>query len=78
MLFALQASNALGTSESSDEDDESSEGDGLTLLEIDYETVVDDEDLVDEFATFKNTLEGMFNKAVLSYLLSFAKCCGES
>ena len=79
MLIAVQASNALGASESSDEDDESSEGDGLTLLEIDYETVVDDEDLVDKFATFKNTLEGMFNKAVLFYLLSLAnqKCCGE-
>eukprot|EP00731_Ephydatia_muelleri_P006533 Em0003g781a len=55
--LAKKASNALGASESSDEGSESSEGDGLTLLEIDYETVVDDEDLVDEFFTFKNTLE---------------------
>ena len=31
----------------------------VTLLEIDYKTVVDDEDLVDEFFTFKNTLECM-------------------
>ena len=29
-----------------------------TLLEIDYDTVVDDEDVVDEFCTFRGTLEG--------------------
>ena len=27
-----------------------------TLTEIDYETVIDDEDVVDEFLLFKNTL----------------------
>ena len=29
-----------------------------TLLEIDYDTVIDDEDVVDEFGLFKNLLEG--------------------
>ena len=29
-----------------------------TLLEIDYDTVIDDEDVIDEFCTFKETLEG--------------------
>ena len=32
-----------------------------TLLEIDYDTVIDDEDVVDEFAVFKSTLEGWLN-----------------
>ena len=39
-----------------------SDSDGVdiaqTLLEIDYETVVDDEDVVDEFLAFKTTLQG--------------------
>ena len=65
----LQASNALGASESSDEDSDGSEGDGLTLLEIDYETVVDDEDLVDEFCVFKNTLEGIYAKGRVVFKL---------
>jgi len=29
-----------------------------TLIEIDYETVIDDEDVVDEFGVFKSMLEG--------------------
>ena len=39
-----------------------SDSDGVdiaqTLLEIDYETAVDDEDVVDEFLAFKTTLQG--------------------
>ena len=29
-----------------------------TLLEIDYDTVIDDEDVIDEFAIFRTLLEG--------------------
>lgn len=36
-----------------------------TLIEIDYETVIDDEDVVDEFGVFKSMLEGTFTQ--LSY-----------
>ena len=32
-----------------------------TLLEIDYDTIIDDEDVVDEFGLFKNLLEGKKN-----------------
>ncbi len=32
-----------------------------TMMEIDYETVIDD-DAVDEFTTFKGLLEGVINK----------------
>ena len=31
-----------------------------TLIEIDYETVIDDEDVVDEFLAFKTTLQGIY------------------
>ena len=42
------------------EDDASSESTepAQTLLEIDYDTVIDDEDVIDEFGLFKNLLEG--------------------
>ena len=29
-----------------------------TLLEIDYDTVIDDEDVIDEFGLFRSLLEG--------------------
>ncbi len=34
-----------------------------TMMEIDYETVIDD-DTVDEFTTFKGLLEGVIKKCV--------------
>ena len=42
------------------EDDASSESTepAQTLLEIDYNTVIDNEDVIDEFGLFKNLLEG--------------------
>ena len=45
------------------EDDASSESTepAQTLLEIDYDTIIDDEDVVDEFGLFKNLLEGKKN-----------------
>ena len=42
----------LGSGDSSDEEE-----DAQTLLEIDYETVVDDENLFDEFCSFKSMLQ---------------------
>ena len=45
-----------------------------TLTEIDYETVIDDEDVVDEFLLFKNTLH--CETAV--YILIIAFCDTDS
>ena len=50
-----------------------SDSDGVdiaqTLLEIDYETAVDDEDVVDEFLAFKTTLQGTIH--IYVYFLIF-------
>ena len=43
---------------------DSSEGILQTMLEIDFETVVDDEDIIDEFHTFKSTLERAYCKVL--------------
>ena len=57
------------------EDDASSESTepAQTLLEIDYDTVIDDEDVIDDFGLFKNLLEGkekkISNKMTLLELL---------
>lgn len=45
-----------GTEDESGSED--SDSMAQTLLEIDYETIIDDEDVIDEFCTFRNTLEG--------------------
>ena len=57
VYLQIQASNALT---GGDDGDSSEDSDDMaqTLLEIDYETVIDDEDIIDEFCTFKATLEG--------------------
>ena len=36
-----------------------------TLLEIDYDTVIDDEDVIDEFGLFRSLLEGKMNNVPL-------------
>ena len=41
-----------------DEEDDDPECLAQTMMEIDYDTVVDDEDVVDEFCVFKDTLHG--------------------
>ena len=44
--------------EDEDEEDDDPECLAQTMMEIDYDTVVDDEDVVDEFCVFKDTLHG--------------------
>lgn len=47
-----------GGEEDGDGDSDSSDEMTQTLLEIDYETIIDDEDVVDEFCIFRSMLEG--------------------
>ena len=56
--------NVGGEAGEGGEDDASSESTepAQTLLEIDYDTVIDDEDVIDEFGLFKNLLEGKEKK----------------
>ena len=42
-----------------DEEDDDPECLAQTMMEIDYDTVVDDEDVVDEFCVFKDTLHAI-------------------
>ena len=60
-LHSYQAANVLEGKSEGDDDSDDSNDITHTLLEIDYDTVVDDEDVVDEFTVFKSTLEGWFN-----------------
>ena len=59
-LTLKQASRVLraGGEEDGDGDSDSSDEMTQTLLEIDYETIIDDEDVVDEFCIFRSMLEG--------------------
>ncbi|CAI8026803.1 Importin-7 [Geodia barretti] len=50
--LAMKLGGGGGGGESESDDSEMAQ----TLTEIDYETVIDDEDVVDEFLLFKNTL----------------------
>ncbi len=56
-----------------EEDDDDDDDDPLclaqTILEIDYQTILDDGDDVDEFCTFKDTLQGGLPKRVIIVLL---------
>ena len=56
-LHSTSLPQAAGALQDGDGDSDSSEGLPQTMLEIDFETVVDDEDIIDEFHTFKSTLE---------------------
>ena len=51
-----------GAGEDGEEDDDGGSSDSTeppqTLLEIDYDTVIDDEDVIDEFGLFRSLLEG--------------------
>jgi len=64
-LLAKKAAKAAGEGDG-DGDSDSSDEMAQTLIEIDYETVIDDEDVVDEFGVFKSMLEGTFTQ--LSYM----------
>ena len=64
-LIPSQATKTLRKSGGGGGDDECDDADSSesseppqTLLEIDYDTVIDDEDVIDEFALFRNLLEG--------------------
>ena len=52
MLFSPGGQLGGGGGESESDDSELAQ----TLIEIDYETIIDDEEVVDEFLLFKNTL----------------------
>ena len=47
-----------------DGDSDSSDEMAQTLIEIDYETVIDDEDVVDEFCVFRSMLEGTHTRLI--------------
>ena len=54
-MFMLSISSQLGGGMDGECDDDSEMA--QTLFEIDYETFIDDEDVVDEFLLFKTTLQ---------------------
>ena len=54
----LRKSGEAGDGELDDDISTDSSEPPQTLLEIDYNTVIDDEDIIDEFALFRNLLEG--------------------
>ena len=66
-LPSLQAAKTLHKSGAGEdgEDDDGGSSDSTeppqTLLEIDYDTVIDDEDVIDEFGLFRSLLEGKSN-----------------
>ena len=53
--MSLQAAKALGGDDIAGSDDDI----GQTLLDLDYETCIDDEE-ADEFLTFKSSLQGLY------------------
>ena len=53
----LRKSSGAGEAGGDDDSTVSSEP-PQTLLEIDYDTVIDDEDVIDEFVLFRSLLEG--------------------
>ena len=67
-IYAIlkQAGRVLraGGEEDGDGDSDSSDEMTQTLLEIDYETIIDDEDVVDEFCIFRSMLEGILLSTV--------------
>ena len=64
--------------EEEEEDDDDPQCLAQTILEIDYQTIIDDGDDVDEFCVFKDTLQGM---CTLQWVLlpkkkiAYLKCC---
>ena len=52
-----------------DDDDDEDEAMTQTMLEIDYDTIVDDEDVVDEFCVFHYTIN---SASALALVLSLS------
>ena len=55
----LRKSSGVGGEDDDEDLSSDSSEPAQTLLEIDYDTVIDDEDVIDEFTLFKNLLEGV-------------------
>ena len=60
LCYSKQAGRVLGAGGEEDGDGDSDSSDEMTqtLLEVDYETIIDDEDVVDHFCIFRSMLEG--------------------
>lgn len=77
LCYSKQAGRVLGAGGEEDGDGDSDSSDEMTqtLLEVDYETIIDDEDVVDEFCIFRSMLEGTVINCHLGHVKWVLEAC---